>query len=61
MTSARTWMERIRSLSLPDTVRVMNVCGGHERTISQAGLRGALPDLIEIIPGPASLWRDVKT
>lgn len=30
----------------------MNVCGGHERTISKAGLRTALPDTIEIIPGP---------
>lgn len=30
----------------------MNVCGGHERTISHAGLRGALPGNIEIIPGP---------
>jgi hydrogenase expression/formation protein HypD len=30
----------------------MNVCGGHERSISQAGLRGALPQSIELIPGP---------
>jgi hydrogenase expression/formation protein HypD len=30
----------------------MNVCGGHERSISQAGLRGALPRQIELIPGP---------
>ncbi len=30
----------------------MNVCGGHERSISQAGLRGALPKQIELIPGP---------
>ena len=30
----------------------MNVCGGHERSISQAGLRGALPSSIELIPGP---------
>lgn len=52
MTSARTWMERIRSLPLPDTVRVMNVCGGHERSITMAGLRGALPEQVELIPGP---------
>ena len=25
------------------TVKVMNVCGGHERSITMAGLRGALP------------------
>jgi len=30
----------------------MNVCGGHERSISLAGLRTALPDNIELIPGP---------
>jgi len=28
------------------------VCGGHERTISMAGLRAALPRGIELIPGP---------
>jgi hydrogenase expression/formation protein HypD len=30
----------------------MNVCGGHERSISMAGLRGVLPDTVELIPGP---------
>lgn len=30
----------------------MNVCGGHERSISMAGLRGVLPPQIELIPGP---------
>jgi hydrogenase expression/formation protein HypD len=52
MTSARGWLERIRGLPLPDRVRVMNVCGGHERSITLAGLRGALPPQIELIPGP---------
>ena len=52
MTTARDWLERIRSLPLPDRVRVMNVCGGHERSITMAGLRGALPPQIELIPGP---------
>jgi hydrogenase expression/formation protein HypD len=51
-TSARTWLERIRALPLPPKVRIMNVCGGHERAISLAGLRGALPPGIELIPGP---------
>jgi hydrogenase expression/formation protein HypD len=46
------WLERIRGLPLPDQVKIMNVCGGHERSISQAGLRRALPANIEIIPGP---------
>lgn len=49
---ARYWLERIHSLPLEDRVRVMNVCGGHERSISMAGLRGALPKEIELIPGP---------
>jgi hydrogenase expression/formation protein HypD len=30
----------------------MNVCGGHERSITMAGLRSALPPQIELIPGP---------
>ncbi|MDH3561152.1 MAG: hydrogenase formation protein HypD [Gammaproteobacteria bacterium] len=49
---ARHWLERIRALALPPRVRIMNVCGGHERAISLAGLRGALPEAIELIPGP---------
>jgi hydrogenase expression/formation protein HypD len=52
MSNARSWLERIRSLPLPDKVRVMNVCGGHERSITMAGLRGALPPQVELIPGP---------
>lgn len=51
-TSAKQWLNKIRSLPLPPRVRIMNVCGGHERTITMAGLRGALPANIELIPGP---------
>lgn len=49
---ARYWLQAIRELQLPDRVRIMNVCGGHERSISHAGLRSALPDNIELVPGP---------
>ncbi|MCB1378073.1 MAG: hydrogenase formation protein HypD [Alphaproteobacteria bacterium] len=49
---ARTWLDRIRALPLKHRVRVMNVCGGHERTISKGGLRAVLPPKIELIPGP---------
>jgi len=49
---ASTWLKRIEKLALPDNIRLMNVCGGHERSISMAGLRTALPDNIELIPGP---------
>ncbi|MFN2309389.1 MAG: hydrogenase formation protein HypD [Gammaproteobacteria bacterium] len=51
-TPAKTWLERIHALPIERPLRVMNVCGGHERAITQAGLRGALPGRIELIPGP---------
>jgi len=50
--SARQWLDKIRTLDLPDRVRIMNVCGGHERSITMAGLRSVLPSTIELIPGP---------
>lgn len=49
---AHTWLARIRALPLRSTVRIMNVCGGHERSITLAGLRTALPASVELIPGP---------
>ena len=51
-TKAREWIEAIHQLDLPSRVRVMNVCGGHERTLSMAGIRSVLPKNVEIIPGP---------
>jgi hydrogenase expression/formation protein HypD len=50
--TAKEWLQAIRSLAIPERVRIMNVCGGHERSITMAGLRGALPASIELIPGP---------
>ena len=50
--SARQWLDDIRKLDIPEKIRIMNVCGGHERSITMAGLRGALPGNIELIPGP---------
>jgi len=52
VTTAALWLERIRALPRRDRVKIMNVCGGHERSITMAGLRGALPDYIELVPGP---------
>ncbi|WP_208858060.1 hydrogenase formation protein HypD [Halomonas aestuarii] len=48
------WLSRIRALPRPSSgrLRIMNVCGGHERTITHAGLRKVLPDYLELIPGP---------
>ena len=52
MLTAKDWLENIRALPLTRRVRIMNVCGGHERSITMAGLRGALPQNVELIPGP---------
>ncbi|NOR40544.1 MAG: hydrogenase formation protein HypD, partial [Gammaproteobacteria bacterium] len=37
--TAQDWLQRIRALPLPPRVKIMNVCGGHERSITMAGLR----------------------
>jgi hydrogenase expression/formation protein HypD len=50
--TASEWLERLRVLPLERPVKILNVCGGHERSISMAGLRSALPPKIELIPGP---------
>lgn len=54
--NARDWLKRIHGLPRPQTdsgkVKIMNVCGGHERSITMAGLRSALPHYIELVPGP---------
>ncbi len=52
MRDAQYWLDALRGLDLQRSVRIMNVCGGHERAISVAGLRGALPGNIELVPGP---------
>jgi hydrogenase expression/formation protein HypD len=50
--SAQDWLEKIRALPAARPMRIMNVCGGHERVISMSGLRSALPPHIRLIPGP---------
>jgi hydrogenase expression/formation protein HypD len=50
--TAQDWLNKIKALPLARRVRIMNVCGGHERSITMAGLRSALPDNVELIPGP---------
>ena len=50
--SAKEWLQALHSLELERPVRIMNVCGGHERSISVAGLRTAIPANIELVPGP---------
>ncbi len=50
--SAEYWLGKLHELKLTQPVRIMNVCGGHERSISLAGLRSAIPAAIELVPGP---------
>jgi len=50
--TAAQWLAKIHALPLPEKVKVLNVCGGHERSITMAGIRGALPANVELIPGP---------
>jgi len=50
--SAKQWLQKIHELKIGRRVKIMNVCGGHERAITMAGLRTALPANIELIPGP---------
>ncbi|TCV80103.1 hydrogenase formation protein HypD [Sulfurirhabdus autotrophica] len=50
--SAKEWLDKIQALPLERKIKIMNVCGGHERSITMAGLRSALPKHIELIPGP---------
>ncbi len=50
--AARQWLQAIQKLEPSGRFRIMNVCGGHERAISMAGIRSLLPEYIELIPGP---------
>ena len=53
--SAQDWLKKIHALPLggrSSRVRIMNVCGGHERSITMAGIRSALPKSVELIAGP---------
>ncbi len=66
-TDAKTCLQRVNTLMAspaakalldPDSkkgsrrFKIMNVCGGHERSISMSGIRNALHPSIELIPGP---------
>ncbi len=49
---AQEWLTKIRALPQNSPCKIMNVCGGHERTLSLGGVRTVLPAGIELIPGP---------
>ncbi|HUI96571.1 MAG TPA: hydrogenase formation protein HypD [Xanthobacteraceae bacterium] len=50
--TTRQWLDRLHALKLPRRFKVMNVCGGHERSIAMTGLRKVLPQNVELVPGP---------
>ena len=52
LVKAKYWLQKIHDLEITENIKIMNVCGGHERTISHAGVRNLLPGNIELIPGP---------
>lgn len=43
-------IKRINDLAVP--IRIMHVCGSHEHTIMENGIRSLLPPEVEIIAGP---------
>ncbi|NOQ77946.1 MAG: hydrogenase formation protein HypD [Gammaproteobacteria bacterium] len=59
--NAKSWLLKVNELMASasaqkilanKSIKIMNVCGGHERSISMAGIRNALHPQIELIPGP---------
>ena len=52
-TLARSLLAEIRALVVPgETVRVMEVCGGHTHTIYRHGIEQVLPPEVELVHGP---------
>ena len=49
---AADWLQELQNLGIETPLRIMNVCGGHERSISTAGLRTVIPANVELVPGP---------
>jgi hydrogenase expression/formation protein HypD len=46
-------LELIRELTPKGKkIKIMNVCGSHEHTITHSGMRSLLPEEIELVPGP---------
>ncbi len=50
--AAREWLGKIRALPVDRPLRILNVCGGHERTLAAAGIRSLMPAHIRLIAGP---------
>ena len=50
--SATALLQRLQRWQLDQPIRILNVCGGHERSIAKLGLRRVMHPRIELIPGP---------
>ncbi|SFM30600.1 hydrogenase formation protein HypD [Methanolobus profundi] len=50
MSAESELLDKIRDISRP--VRIMHICGTHERTISKYSMRDVLPEEIEVLSGP---------
>lgn len=48
----RNLADRIKSLMPDERIKIVHVCGSHERTIAMFGLRELLPDGLEVFSGP---------
>ena len=46
----REIVKRIENISRP--VKIMHVCGSHEHTIMQNGIRSLIPEEVEVVAGP---------
>ena len=46
----REIVKRIEYISRP--VKIMHVCGSHEHTIMQNGIRSLIPAEVEVVAGP---------
>lgn len=47
---SREIVQRIEDISQP--VKIMHVCGSHEHTIMQHGIRSLIPEEVEVVAGP---------
>lgn len=45
-------IQQIKAISGYKKIKIMHVCGTHEQTITNSGLRHLLPENIEVVPGP---------
>ncbi|WP_333972217.1 hydrogenase formation protein HypD [Alteromonas mediterranea] len=52
MHNVESLLNSVKSETFPKPLRILNVCGGHERAITKAGLRTLFDHNVHLIPGP---------